>query len=176
MEYQSNKYSNNTLNINSNYKGNHNNKIEKLEKIIENKNILIEQYQELVESCYEKLKKYKQDNINLRNEMEKYSLNEINYRKERKNENNQNENMENNIIYNEEIPFDANLKGRKTKLKSKNDNSDLNNKNNYEIKQIQHLGEELNELISLNKKNQEKYETKLGNLINKLENLGNKFQ
>ena len=53
MEYQSNKYSNNTLNINSNYKGNHNNKIEKLEKIIENKNILIEQYQELVESCYE---------------------------------------------------------------------------------------------------------------------------
>ncbi len=52
----------------------------------------------------------------------------------------------------------------------------MNNENNNEIKQIQHLGEELNELISVNKKNQEKYETKLGNLINKLENLGNKFQ
>ena len=162
--------------------------IEKLEKVLENKNHLIDEFNELVESCYEKLKRYKEENINLKNEMEKFGFkqNEI----LDKSDNNENEKEEKNSENNDEYNINTNefpslkkekkiLKSKKkqsNKLKSNNNNNYFNNMNIYGLKQIQHLGEELNEIMIDNKNNQQKYENKIGNLINKLQNLGKKFE
>ncbi len=51
------------------------NKVNKLEKCLENKNFLIEQFQELMENCYEKIKKYKNENSNLKHKIKKNNQN-----------------------------------------------------------------------------------------------------
>lgn len=53
------------------------NKVNKLEKCLENKNFLIEQFQELIEICYEKIKKYKNENSNLKQKIKKNNQNNI---------------------------------------------------------------------------------------------------
>lgn len=53
------------------------NKVNKLEKCLENKNFLIEQFQELIEICYEKIKKYKNENSNLKQKIKKNNQNKI---------------------------------------------------------------------------------------------------
>ena len=171
---------NNHNNINNNYDKMD---IEKLATILGNKNNLINEFNELVESCYEKLKRYKEENINLKNEMEKFGLhqNEILDKNNNDEDEKEEKNNENDFNLNElptlkkEKKVLKNKKKKSNKLKSNNNNY-LNNINLYGLKQIQHLGEELNEIMIDNKNSQEKYENKLGNLINKLQNLGKKFE
>jgi len=171
---------NNHNNINNNYDKMD---IEKLATILGNKNNLINEFNELVESCYEKLKRYKEENINLKNEMEKFGLNKNEILDKNNNDEDEKEekNNENDFNLNElptlkkEKKVLKNKKKKSNKLKSNNNNY-LNNINLYGLKQIQHLGEELNEIMIDNKNSQEKYENKLGNLINKLQNLGKKFE
>ena len=172
----------NNNNINNNYDKM---SFETLEKILENKNTLIDDFNKLVESCYEKLKRYKEENINLKKEMEKFGFkqNEIigennddeDEKEEKNNENNEKDFNSNDLpTLKKEKKFLKSKKKKSNTLESNNNNY-LNNINLYGLKQIQHLGEELNEIMIDNKNSQEKYENKLGNLINKLQNLGNKF-
>ena len=115
--------------------------------------------------------------------MEKFGLNQNEILDKNNNDEDEKEekNNENDFNLNElptlkkEKKVLKNKKKKSNKLKSNNNNY-LNNINLYGLKQIQHLGEELNEIMIDNKNSQEKYENKLGNLINKLQNLGKKFE
>ncbi len=128
-----------------------------LEKGVQERNLLFDKYEDLFKEGYKKLTNLKIENSTLKDNLNKMKSDNYNEEEE-----------------NEDYP---DLNNVKKILKSKNKYNDIpknNDKNDWN--ELSDLKDEINNLRKENLKNQKKYEIKLNELKNKIEELENKLE
>ena len=134
-----------------------------LEKGVQERNLILDKYEELFKEGYNKLTNLKNENSAL-----KQNLNKFNKDYPKSNEENEDEEKENDNDNNNEI---NQMNEIQTALKNKN----IQNFPQKEVKidwvELKNINDEINNLRKENLKNQEKYEIKLNELKNKIDQL-----
>ncbi len=137
-----------------------------LEKGVQERNLLFDKYEDLFKEGYNKLTYLKNENSILKDNLQKIK------KENNTNEDNENENEE------EENNDYPDLNNVKKILRSKKDNNNNIQKNDVQIdwNELRCLNDEINNLRKENLKNQQKYEIKLNELKNKIDQLESRIE
>jgi hypothetical protein len=127
-----------------------------LEKGVQERNLILDKYEELFKEGYNKLTNLKNENSALKQNLSKLKKDNPKLNEENEEEENENDNEINEI---------------QTVLKNKNVQNIPQNDVNIDWVELKNLNDEINNLRKENLKNQQKYEIKLNQLKNKIDQL-----
>ena len=132
-----------------------------LEKGVQERNLILDKYEELFKEGYNKLTNLKNENSALKQNLSKLKKDNPKLNEENEEEENENDNEINEI---------------QTVLKNKNVQNIPQNDVNIDWVELKNLNDEINNLRKENLKNQQKYEIKLNELKNKIDQLESRIE
>ena len=132
-----------------------------LEKGVQERNLILDKYEELFKEGYNKLTNLKNENSALKQNLSKLKKDNPKLNEENEEEENENDNEINEI---------------QTVLKNKNVQNIPQNDVKIDWVELKNLNDEINNLRKENLKNQQKYEIKLNELKNKIDQLESRIE